>query len=305
MSEPAYLEQVDRFVHWLNSQTEVLNIYSITDTLKRLNKNLHHDLNDWYRLPDAKNLAAQYLLLYEMSLPYGLDINNQVNLDKSSTRVSVAVKNLSAMEYIDLDQRASHWMQQHTPQIATIGSSPTMMFAHISMNNAASILLSTSLALIGISTILLITFRSIKLGLISLVPNLLPIGMGFGLWGLLNGEIGLGLSLVAATSLGIIVDDTVHFLNKYLQGKRDQRLNTEAAIAYAFDQVGPALLTTSVALIAGFSILYFSVFKLNSDMGVLTAATLFLALLLDFILLPALLLWLDKSKPIPAYRVPD
>ena len=119
--------------------------------------------------------------------------------------------------------------------------------------------------------------------------------MGFGLWGLFNGEIGLGLSLVAATSLGIIVDDTVHFLSKYCQGKRDQALNTEAAIAYAFDQVGPALLTTSVALIAGFSVLYFSVFKLNSDMGVLTATTLLLALVLDFILLPSLLLWLDRS----------
>lgn len=294
VSEPDFLLQADKFIHWLKAQPEVLNIYSITDTLKRLNKNLHEDESEWYRLPELKNQAAQYLLLYEMSLPYGLDLNNQVNLNKTSTRVSVAVKNMSAMEYIDLDQRASHWMQQHTPDIATIGSSPTMMFAHISMNNASSILLSTTLALIGISLILLVTFRSIKLGLISLVPNLIPIGMGFGLWGLLNGEIGLGLSLVAATSLGIIVDDTVHFLSKYCQGKRDHGLNAEAAIAYAFDQVGPALLTTSTALIAGFSVLYFSVFKLNSDMGVLTATTLLLALILDFILLPALLLWLDR-----------
>ena len=295
VSEPEFLHQVDSFIQWLKTQPEVLNIYSITDTLKRLNKNLHEDQIDWYRLPEQKNQAAQYLLLYEMSLPYGLDLNNQVNLDKTATRVSVAVKNMSAMEYIDLDHRARHWMQQHTPDIASIGSSPTMMFAHISMNNASSILLSTTLALIGISGILLVTFRSLKLGLISLVPNLIPIGMGFGLWGLFNGEIGLGLSLVAATSLGIIVDDTVHFLSKYCQGKRDQALNTEAAIAYAFDQVGPALLTTSVALIAGFSVLYFSVFKLNSDMGILTATTLLLALVLDFILLPSLLLWLDRS----------
>ena len=298
VSEPAFLRQVDKFINWLKTRPEVLNIHSITDTLKRLNKNLHEEQPKWYRLPEQQNLAAQYLLLYEMSLPYGLDLNNQINLNKTATRVSVAVKNMSAMEYINLDQQASNWMQQHTPDIATIGSSPTMMFAHISMNNASSILLSASLALIGISCILLITFRSLRLGLISLVPNLLPIGMGFGLWGLLNGEIGLGLSLVAATSLGIIVDDTVHFLNKYLQGRRDQLLNSEDAIAYAFDQVGPALLTTSTALIIGFSVLYFSVFKLNSDMGVLTATTLLLALLLDFILLPVLLLWFDKTKTV-------
>ena len=147
---------------------------------------------------------------------------------------------------------------------------------------------------------MILALRSLTVGMISLVPNLLPIGAAFGLWGLFNGEIGLGLSLVAATTLGIIVDDTVHFLHKY-QFARESGDEAEAAIHYAFISVGPALLLTSSVLIAGFLVLSFSVFKLNSDMGILTAVTLALALLFDFLLLPALLM-LRAKKTKPEYQ---
>lgn len=295
VSDPEYLLQVEAFSQWLKQQPDVLNVYTITDRLKQLNKNMHNDQPQWYKLPDKKDLAAQYLLLYEMSLPFGLDLNNQVNLEKSATRVTVVVDNISAKEYIALDERATQWLRLYAPELATIGTGPTMMFSHISMNNASSMLISTSLALIGISFVLFLALGSFTIGLLSLVPNLLPIATAFGLWGLLNSEIGLGLSLVAATSLGIIVDDTVHFLTKYTEAKKQLGKTTQDAIRYAFEKVGPALLTTSIALVAGFMILYLSVFKLNSDMGILTATTLMIALVLDFLLLPALLLTYDKD----------
>ena len=295
VQQPDFLKKVESFSEWLKQQPEVLSVNTISDTLKRINKIMHDDDPTAYHLPGSTDLAAQYFLLYESSLPYGLDINNQVNIDKSATRVSAAVKNMSAKEYIELDQRANRWMQSNTPMLSVMGSSPTMMFAHISMNNASSMLLSTSLALAGISLVLIVALRSLSVGLLSLVPNLLPIGAAFGLWGLFNGEIGLGLSLVAATTLGIIVDDTVHFLHKY-QYARQSGKSAEEAIHHAFTNVAPALLLTSSILIAGFLVLSFSVFKLNSDMGVLTAVTLALALVFDFLLLPALLLLFGKSQ---------
>lgn len=294
VNEPAFLDRVEHFSQWLRQQPEVFSVNSITDTFKRLSSNMHGDAVDWYRIPGQRDLAAQYLLLYEMSLPYGLDLNNQVNLNKSATRVSVAVRNMSAREYIAFDTRVMAWMQEHMPELASMGSSPTMMFSHISMNNASSMLLSTSLALAGISLILIFALRSVPIGLVSLIPNLLPIGVAFGFWGLLNGEVGLGLSLVAATSLGIIVDDTVHFLSKYLRGRKVHGYSPEAAIHFAFTSVGEALAITSMALIAGFLVLSFSVFKLNSDMGVLTAATLGIAIVFDFLLLPALILMIES-----------
>ena len=112
---------------------------------------------------------------------------------------------------------------------------------------------------------------------------------------MLYGQVGLGLSVVAGLTLGIVVDDTVHFLSKYLRARREQGLSSEDAVRYAFHTVGIALLVTTLVLIAGFMVLHQSAFKLNSDMGLLTAITIGLALIADFIFLPPLLMKADRK----------
>jgi len=118
--------------------------------------------------------------------------------------------------------------------------------------------------------------------------------MGFGLWGLLYGQVGLGLSVVMGMTLGIVVDDTVHFLSKYLRARREQGLDPKGAVRYAFHTVGIALFVTTLVLIAGFMVLTQSAFKLNADMGLLTAVTIGIALVVDFIFLPPLLMKVEK-----------
>ena len=177
----------------------------------------------------------------------------------------------------------------------TSGASPSVMFANIGYRNIRSMLKGTTIALVLISLILIIALRSVPIGLLSLVPNLVLAAMGFGLWGLLVGEVGLALSVVTGMTLGIVVDDTVHFLSKYLHLKREQNLDAEAAIHATFKSVGPALLNTSLVLIAGFLILVFSSFQATAWMGMLTAATIFFALVADFLLLPAILIQIDKK----------
>jgi len=168
------------------------------------------------------------------------------------------------------------------------------MFAHIGTRNIRSMLTGTTVALVVISFILIIALRSVKIGLVSLIPNLVPAAMGFGLWGLLVGEVGLALSVVTGMTLGIVVDDTVHFLSKYLRARREQHLNSHDAVRYAFSTVGMALWVTSLVLVAGFLVLTQSAFKLNSDMGLLTAITIAFALAADFLFLPPLLMKVDK-----------
>ena len=145
---------------------------------------------------------------------------------------------------------------------------------------------------------MIIALKSFQIGLISLIPNLFPAIMGFGLWGFLNGEVGVALSVVAAMTLGIVVDDTVHYLSKYLRGRREYNLSPEEATKYAFKNVGFALSTTTLALVAGFTVLSFSGFKVNSDMATLTAITIAIALFIDLFFLPTLLIALDKMKTI-------
>ncbi len=168
------------------------------------------------------------------------------------------------------------------------------MFAYIGQRNIKSMLRGTSFALVLISLVLIVALRSLKIGLVSLIPNLAPAAMGFGLWGLVSGQVGLGLSVVAGMTLGIVVDDTVHFLSKYLRARRERGLDAQDAVRYAFHTVGTALLVTTLVLIAGFLVLTQSGFKINSDMGLLTAVTIALALVTDFLLLPPLLMKVDK-----------
>ncbi len=297
INSPQFISDLGQFTDWLRQQPEIDHISSLSDTFKRLNKNMHGDDPDLYRLPEDRELAAQYLLLYEMSLPYGLDLNNQINIDKSSVKLQLTIKNLGSNEFLDLENRINHWIAQNIPDYQVLASSPTLMFAHIGESNMDSMIKTLPIALVLISGLLIFALRSVRLGLISLIPNLVPAAVGFGIWGMISGEINLGLSIVVTLTLGIVVDDTVHFLSKY-QYSRKLGNSTEQAIRYAFSTVGRALWITSVVLIAGFSVLSLSDFRLNSDMGQLSALIIGIALIVDFIMLPTLLMIFDKSPEV-------
>ena len=297
ISDPQFQQQVENFANWYREQPEVIHVNVISDTFKRLNKSMHGDDESWYRLPEGRELAAQYLLLYEMSLPYGLDLNNQINIDKSATRMTVMLYNMTTKTVLALEQRAQQWLADNVPvNMQQEGSSPTIMFSHIGERNIKSMLLGTTIALVLISIILIFALRSIKIGVLSLIPNLIPAALAFGVWGLTVGQIGLALSVVTGMTLGIVVDDTVHFLSKYLRARREKNLDAQDAVRYAFDTVGLALVVTSIVLIAGFTVLMFSAFALNSNMALMTSVTIVFAIVADFLLLPPLLMAIDGQE---------
>ena len=295
ISDPKFLNLVSDLVDWLRVQPETDHVMSITDTLKRLNRNMHADDPAWYVMPDEKELAAQYLLLYELSLPQGLDVNNQLNIKKSSTRVIATFKNLSSNQSIEMESRLEQYFAEQKSEYQLTLASPSLMFAHIGQSNIVSMLLGSSLALVLISILLGFALKSVKFGLISLLPNLTPAAVGFGMWGLFVGEVGLGLSVVMGVTLGIIVDDTVHFMSKYVRARREKNLSSEDAVRYSFSNVGKALLITTVVLVAGFGVMATSTFKVNAEMGLLTAVTILIALIIDFFFLPPLLMLLTKK----------
>ena len=295
VSEPKFLEDVEMFSEWLRTQDEVMHVQSITDTFKRLNMNMHADDPAFYRLPASREQAAQYLLLYELSLPYGLDLNDQIGIDKSHTRLIITLENLHTEEMLGIEKRMSDWLDNNIADVAYTVASPSLMFAHIGKRNVNSMLAGTTLALIVISFILILALRSRRIGLISLAPNLIPAGMAFGLWGLMVGQVGLSLSVVAGMTLGIVVDDTVHFLSKYLRARREKGMDEKEAVRYAFNTVGVALWVTSLVLVMGFLVLSQSHFSLNSDMGAMAAITIAIALIMDFLFLPPLLMKLEEK----------
>ena len=300
VSNPAYLDQLDRFAEWFRVQEGVVHVSTLTDIMKRLNKNLNGDDPSYYRLPGDRDMAAQYLLLYEMSLPYGLDLNNQINVDKSATRFTVTTENISAVDLRRLNEAGQDWLIENTPvAMHAAGSGPAMMFSYVSGINISSMLTGSVLALLLISLLMIVALRSVKLGMISFFPNLLPAVVAFGTWALLSGLVNIGLSIVIGMTLGIVVDDSIHFLSKYRRARVEKGMNAEDAVRYSFMSVGRALIATSIILVVGFLILSTSAFGMNADMGLMTAITIGLALFIDFFLLPPILLILD-NKPAEA-----
>jgi len=296
INEPEFLTHLEAFTVWLREQPEVTHVYSLSDIMKRLNKNMHGDDPAFYTLPDDRELAAQYLLLYELSLPYGLDLNDRVNIDKSATRVTATLGDVSTVETRAFMERADAWQRENTPEY--MWSQPTgatVMFSYIAKRNVESMLRGNAIAVVLITIIMMLALRSIRLGALSLVPNAIPILMTFGVWALLVGIVGMAAATVTATSLGIIVDNTVHLLTKYLRGIREKGLSVPDAIRYAFRTVGMAVAANAVILTLGFSVLALSTFKINAEMGLLTALAVIIALIVDFLFLPALLMLGYKS----------
>ncbi|MCA9403966.1 MAG: MMPL family transporter [Candidatus Omnitrophica bacterium] len=296
VNNPEYLSHLDDFAAWFRRQPSVRHVSTFSDVMKKLNQNLNADAPDFYRVPDGRELAAQYLLLYEMSLPYGLDLNNQINVDKSATRFVVTLENVSTAELLLIAEQGREWLQTNTPEyMHARASGPSMMFADISSINVRSMLKGSLLGMVAITVLLVLVFRSVKFGLLSMIPNMLPILMGFGVWALINGTVNLGLTTALGMTFGIVVDDTIHFLSKYLRARREQGLTSEEAVGYAFHNVGRALVVTTVILTAGFGLLSLSSFGITSYMSRLTAIVIVLALAADFFLLPSLLVFMEGS----------
>lgn len=297
INEPEYLKNLDKFVAWLNTQEEVEHVNSLLDIMKRLNKNMHGDDESYYKIPESRRLAAQYLLLYEMSLPYGLDLNDRVNIDKSATRVTVTLRNMSTKEMREFKYKSEAWLEENVPSyMHTKATSANLMFAYISKTNIDSMTRGNIVALVIISGLIMLTLASLRIGLFSMVPNLVPVAMAFGVWSLLYGQVNMAVAITMAVSLGIIVDDTVHFLSKYQRAIKEKGMDATEAVRYAFSTVGSALSITSVSLIAGFGIMILSAFQINSVFGALTTLSIGSAIIADFLLLPPLLIALDKRN---------
>lgn len=295
IADPEYLTALDEFAQWMRNQPYVDHVSTLSDTMRQLNMSMHGDNPDYYRIPESRELAAQYLLLYEMSLAYGFDLNNTINVDKSATRLLVITEDKDSAIINGMKESSEAWFENNAPEyMRTQATGNGVMFASIAERTIRGIAISTPIALITVTVLLTLLFRSLRYGLICLVPNLVPIILAFGLWGFLYGRINFGVACVSGLAVGIVVDDTVHFMSKYLHARRTEGMQPEASVRYAFTTVGPALLTTSIVLILGFSVMLVSSFNFNAHMGMLAALAIGSALLADLFLLPAVLLIVDR-----------
>ena len=295
ITEPEYLRKVEAFAEWARQQPEVTHVRAFSDTMKRLNRNMHGDDPAYFRLPDDAALASQYLLLYELSIPFGADLNDRIDIAKSSTRMTVTVDDIPARYMRELDARARSWIDANVPGLTAGASGLGMVFSYLTQRNLENILRGTIIGMTLISLLLIWVFKSVRLGLISLVPNFIPPALGFGLWGYTIGQVTLAATITTIIAFGIIVDDTIHFMTKYLKGRRDG-MDGGSSVGYAFRTTGHALFTTSVVIAAGFIVFTFSGYEGVWVLGLMVTMMVVLGIIVDFLLLPPLLLALDRRK---------
>lgn len=296
VTNPEYLKTVEEFSNWFSEQDKVIDVNSFTEVIKTINRTMNNDSIEYYHIPNDKKIISQYLLLYEMNLPIGRDINNMINFDKSASRLRVSFENLYSKDLTKIENLANKWLIDNAPKSMHFkGTSNSVVVNHMTMNNVRFMVKGFIIALLFITIIIIISTRSFKYGLFSIIPNLMPGLIAFGIWGIFVSEIGMALTFVTSMTLGIIVDDTIHFLVKYIDIKKGEETIKKSVIK-TLKVVGPSLLNTSLVLVAGFIVLMLSPFALNSRMGLMSAITISFALIFDLLFLPCLILLIDKKN---------
>ncbi len=292
--EPAYLEQVDHFAQWLRQQPNVSAVRALPDLIQTLARNFGIQGAD-ERLPQDPATIEQLLFTYELSAPPGDHGSGLLDAERSASLIHVSLHNMPGDEFQAFDRRAQAWLAKNLPQMDVApGNSAVMMFSKMAHENIPPMIWGTVIVLALTSLIVSIGLRSIRLGLICLVPCLLPIGLAFGVWGMISGHIGIALSVVSTAALGIIVDDTIHVLARYKAARKDGQVNAHDACEYSICHVGGAITTTTLVLAAGVGLLGFSSVQPTHEMGIWMCITFLFAWVCTLVLLPQLLTRFDR-----------
>ena len=297
VSDPDFLKILDKFSVWLEEREQVNHVTSLANNMKNLNKSMHGDDPEWKKIPENADLSAQYLFFYEMSLPMGLDLNSSISQDRKSTKISATLKDMSSNEFKEFNNEVLGYLQQNNLEnMISEPSSFRVIFTYMVEAIVNSLLYGLFIGILLITLIIGLFFRSYLLPALSIFPNILPIGMGFGLWGLFVGDVGFMVAVGMGSTLGVIVDFTVHFLSKYELARKEFKKSVEESVIYSFETVGFALIIMTVVLALGFSVLNLVTFIPIQDFAKFSVICFIGGLIINFLFLPNLLMKFDKRK---------
>ena len=285
--DPTILRQIESLHDHLKTYDQVDKVTSINDYLKEMHKSFHNEDSAYYRLPESRELVAQYLLLFDSD-----DLEDFIDSDYRWARVSVRITEHSSQKLKELiDNIKSYVIKNLGKDLRVRMTGTAVLKSNLIDRILKSQIQSLGMAMIIIFTLIFFIFRSIKMGMISIVPNLLPIVINFGIMGWAGIPLNTATSMISAIAIGIVVDDTIHFLAFY-----DQNGDHIHSISQTILAKGRAIITTSVVLFVGFGILVFSNFVPTIYFGILVASIMVIAIIGDLILLPALLTYLKPKS---------
>jgi predicted RND superfamily exporter protein len=300
ITEPEFLNQVDEFSRWLEDQPEASFVTSYTDLLKNLNKAEHDNDERWNILPDDNLQIIDYLVGYQLIQEIEPNLEAIFNPDYSAIRLSIGTSNLTNLQLLNFNDKIEHWIEANVnPEYKIMHGDNSILFARLDRSISLELMQGFTLSFILITLTLLIGLKSFRYGLISIMPNLFPATIVFGFWGLLNGALSPYILMLFSISIGLVVDDSVHVMSKYISARRNGD-TPEAAVQYSLDKAGPAITITTLALAMGTFVLVFSNTFYYQNVALLLTPIIVVALLLDLLFLPPLLVkfdhWLERGQ---------
>ncbi|MEE8312185.1 MAG: MMPL family transporter [Candidatus Binatia bacterium] len=290
VKEPELLAELERMQNWFESQELVSSSQSITGQFKDMRRAFFGNDQDEYKLPESREEAAQYLLLYEMDAPDG-DIKEITTFDYSETRVSVRLALTTSNAATELLERTREYVATELPESLDVEIAGfAMLYANMEEYIRQSLVRSFAIALTAIFAVFCLLFGSIRLGAISMIPNFTPIVICLGFMGFAGINLDSMTAMVASVAIGLAVDDSIHFISRVRLRLAEGRDMT-SALGEATVDVGRALVFTSITLCAGFGAMMAGSFVGMVYFGLLSMITIIFALAADLLLLPVVLRW--------------
>jgi predicted RND superfamily exporter protein len=301
ITEPEFLRKIEEFSLWLEDQPQTSFVTSYTGFLK--NRNMAENDNDpaWEVLPEDNLQIIDYLVGYQLVQEIEPQLEPIFNADYSAIRMVVGTSNLSNVQLLDFSEQIEGWITLNMdPAYDVLHGDNSILYARLNKTISLQLMEGFTVSFLLITATLLVGLRSVRYGLLSIIPNLFPATIVFGVWGLLVGELSPYILMLFSISIGLVVDDSVHVLSKYIVARREGE-SPEAAVQYSLDRAGSAITITTLSLAVGTFILVLSNTFYYQNVALLLTPIIITALLLDLLFLPPLLVrfdnWLERRKP--------
>ena len=301
ITEPEFLRKIEEFSLWLEEQPQTSFVTSYTGFLK--NRNMAENDNDpaWEVLPEDNLQIIDYLVGYQLVQEIEPQLEPIFNADYSAIRLVVGTSNLSNVQLLDFSEQIEYWITLNMdPAYDVLHGDNSILYARLNKTISLQLMEGFTVSFLLITATLLVGLKSVRYGLLSIIPNLFPATIVFGIWGLLVGELSPYILMLFSISIGLVVDDSVHVLSKYIVARREGN-SPEAAVQYSLDRAGSAITITTLSLAIGTFILVLSNTFYYQNVALLLTPIIITALLLDLLFLPPLLVrfdnWLERRKP--------
>jgi len=294
VKDPAFLNAVEHFYQDFQQAypNDLRHLFSILDIIKRYNKVLNHQ----EKVPKRKNLIAQYMLLYTMSLPEGVGIADRVDFMEQKLYIRVLMNMVDASKELEIIEFINQWWHNNTPYDVVV-TGQAILYAYMQKDVSNTLIYSFVLTLLIISIIMFLIFKRFNIVWILLLPNILPVILVLGLMGWIGIPIDMGVAITGAIIIGVAIDDTIHFLVKYFE-LREQGIDVVESLDQVLFYVGKAIIFTTIVLSVSFSVFVFSDFTPNQKFGFVTTTALLIALVVDLLFLPALLSFVEEKNKV-------